>query len=106
MVTLTDADAGDLAAVALAAALLALAPVEKLGTFIESFRHERARHRALFGTVPGVLSALARGVDEANRQAVDSQFPRCLVEQRLEHVGGLILAGAALTLECTFVDPA
>ena len=93
MERLADAHAGNLRAVALSAQRLALLPVELLGGHGKRFGHVRAGQRDALRTVHG---ALARRVDHANLQAVEPQFPRRLVDQRLHARGHFVLTRPAL----------
>src|SRR5215472_9397967 len=90
---LSDADAGDLGILAPAAAPFALLPAEELGALVERLGEIGAGQRvALFADLaPGVGR-----VDAADRDAVEPQLARRLVDQRLDCRRGLVLAGPAL----------
>src|SRR5690606_949776 len=72
VISLADADAGDLRSLALPAALAALVPVEALGTFRERFLQVHARDRPPVGADPG---ARFRRIDAPDLEAVDVQRP-------------------------------
>src|SRR5262245_32479247 len=93
MVALSDADAGHLAAVALARAGLLLLPVEHLRALVERLLHEGRRERA---TVRTDLAARVWCVDLADRDAVDAKLARHLVHDRLDDGHELVLARPAL----------
>src|SRR5215813_5600674 len=93
MVALPNADAGHLAAVALARAGLLLVPVELLRALVERLLHEGRRERS---AVRSDLAARIRRVDLADRDAVDLQLARDLVHDRLDDGDELVLARTAL----------
>ena len=93
MVALADADAGNLAALAAAAALGLFRPVPALGAQIQGLGHVGAGHRTLVGVQFGVRVGR---VDAPDGHPVEPQFLGGLVHHRLENSGDLVLPGPAL----------
>src|SRR6185503_16486350 len=90
---LADAEARDLRAALLAAALLASFPIERGRTALERFALIRARDGALLRVV---FRGVVGRVDAADRDAIEVQRFGGLVDQRLDRGGDLVLPGAAL----------
>src|SRR5215467_15699592 len=93
MIALADADAGHLAADALAGLFLLLLPLEHLGSLVERLLLEGAGDRALIGTH---LARRLRRVDPADREPIDAKLARCLVDHRLDDRCELIFSRTTL----------
>src|SRR5215467_1541401 len=93
VIALADADAGHLAAVALARAGLLLVPVEHARALVERLLDEGGRDRA---AVRADLVLRLRRVGRADRDAVDAELARRLVHDWLDGGRELVLARPAL----------
>ena len=93
VIGLTHTDADDLGALALPAELLLRRPVKTLGTLRQRIFQIAAGGRRALGAAQ---RAGLRRVEQADGEAIDTQFARGLVEQGLDDMHQLVVAGAAL----------
>src|SRR5712671_1797377 len=93
MVALADADAGDLATVALGRTGLLLLPVEHGRTLVQGLLDEGRRERTAVGPD---LAVGFRSIDLADRNAVDAEVACRLVHDRFDRGDKLVLARPAL----------
>ena len=93
MERLPNAHPADFGSVAFAAARTALLPSEALSALLQRLAHISARDAA---TVTAVEGLMGRRVDVPNRDLVETELLRSLVQQRLNRGRHLILARAPL----------